>query len=112
MALLLGIPLSLLSNYVTAMPVHILPNDFPDPSVTQQPDGYYAFGTSVGTTNVQIATSSDFNNWQLLHTDALPGPFNHTDWILNQPNPSVWAPDVIKRVGNPFTYMLIHSIPY
>jgi beta-xylosidase len=95
-AVLLSFSALLLSGIVASQPTRAIDSDFADPCVIQTDDGYYAFGTSANGANVQIAKSSDFSSWELLSgTDAMPGPF--PSWVAN--DPSVWAPDVIKRVN-------------
>lgn len=90
---------SLLSaSHVAALSFHVLDNDFPDPCLTQQEDGFYAFATGSDGTNVPMAFSDDFNSWTYLGIDAMPGPLDNTDWIYAA-SPNVWAPDVIRRVS-------------
>ena len=88
--------LSLLSSYAWAESWQVIDSDFPDPNVIHTEDGYYAFGTTSGGINAQVAHSSDFNTWDKLDTDALPGPF--PDWVKDDTHPGIWAPDVIQRV--------------
>ncbi|KAH8429813.1 glycoside hydrolase family 43 protein [Aspergillus melleus] len=87
--------LSLLSSYAWADSWQVIDSDFPDPNVIQTDDGYYAFGTTSGGKNAQVAHSSDFQTWDKLDTDALPGPF--PDWVKDDAHPGIWAPDVIQR---------------
>jgi hypothetical protein len=91
--------------------------NFADPAVIKHDDGlYYAFATTnfagvlaetpnatwTGRSNVQLATSPDFENWTLLDYthDPLPKP---GDWVMPGVNnksialANVWAPAVIKR---------------
>ncbi|KAL4928928.1 glycoside hydrolase family 43 protein [Aspergillus undulatus] len=76
-----------------AEPVRVLDRDFPDPSITQTPDGWYSFGTTSGGRNVQVAHSTDFVAWEFLEDhDALPGL---PEWVADEP--MVWAPDVIQQ---------------
>ena len=69
--------------------------DFPDPSIIQTNNQWYAFATSSNGINVQVAQqqkSRNFNSgWTVLGVDALP---TLPDWAA-QP---VWGPDVIQRV--------------
>lgn len=93
-AAVLSLSALLLSGLVASQPTRAIDGDFADPSVIQTDDGYYAFGTSANGVNVQVAKSSDFSSWELLSgSDAMPGPL--PSWIAS--NPSIWAPDVIKR---------------
>ncbi len=68
--------------------------DFPDPGVllTGAHSGY-AFATNTGTTNVQVAHSSDLTHWVVSLDDALP---QLPSWALSG---YTWAPAVI-RVGH------------
>src|ERR1700753_1213155 len=99
--------LALLSFLLAALPTSIvaapakrsttapsIPLDFPDPAVIQVQNTWYAFATNSKGINVQLASSPDFNNWNVLQKDALPQLPN---WV-NANNPEVWAPDVIQRV--------------
>ncbi len=49
----------------------VLDRDFPDPSVLQVEETYYAFATNSGRTNIQVARSKDLRRWEYLK-DALP----------------------------------------
>lgn len=78
-------------------------SDFPDPSIIKTGNTWYAFGTqsTYDNTNikVQLATSSDFTNWQLSQGhDALASLPSWAD----SSNPEVWAPDVIQRDDGSF----------
>lgn len=71
----------------------VLNTDFPDPSFVQADDGtWYAFGTNGNGKRVQVATSRDFQNWNLLDKEALP---TLAGWETEVDH---WAPDVIRRV--------------
>ena len=72
-------------------------SDFPDPSIVPLDGTWYAFGTQsiYDNTNikVQLATSTDFNSWELRQGyDALGSLPSWAD----SGNPQVWAPDVIQ----------------
>jgi beta-xylosidase len=45
--------------------------DFPEPDVIMTHGTYYAYATSSGGKNIQVASSTDFVHWTLL-PDALP----------------------------------------
>ncbi|KAL9081353.1 MAG: hypothetical protein Q9157_000072 [Trypethelium eluteriae] len=65
--------------------------NFPDPSIVKVNSTWYAFATTSGGVHIQVATSSDFNNWTLKSGyDALP---NLPSWV-DQSSPNTWAPDV------------------
>jgi hypothetical protein len=70
-----------------------IPIDFADPSLINVDKKWYAFGTTNGRYNVQIAQSGDFNSWGVLGKDALP---TLPPWAKSP----VWAPDVIQRVNS------------
>ncbi|KAH7048298.1 putative endo xylanase [Macrophomina phaseolina] len=73
----------------------VIRSDFPDPSLLQDGDMWYSFGTNQNRDiHVQIATSPDFDTWAVISgKDALP---NLPGWV-NPSDPAVWAPDVIKN---------------
>ncbi|KKZ65766.1 hypothetical protein EMCG_08415 [[Emmonsia] crescens] len=72
-------------------PHQVIPKDFPDPGFLKVSADWYAFSTNAYNKKVQVAKSSDFENWTVLNTDALAGlgpwesPLDH------------WAPDIIMR---------------
>lgn len=68
---------------------------------------WYSFATRNGSTNVQVASSPDFNTWSLYeHFDALPIV---PDWVA-QDSPRVWAPDVILNDDN--EYVMYYAATY
>jgi len=97
-----------------------LDDNFPDPDVTFHDGTYYAFATNnaagiiqrpdnttgydYGSSNVQIATSTDFLTWHLLNSTHDPLP-DVGDWVIpgmteippKIPRANVWAPAVIQR---------------
>lgn len=69
--------------------------DFPDPSIWKEGQTWYAFATTSGGINTQVATSSNFKSWNVLQShDALPTPGAWVDTSA----PNIWAPDVFKNV--------------
>lgn len=73
----------------------VLAADFPDPSVIEVDGVWFAFATSGGNRNIQVAASSDFigSRWVLLSgLDVLP---NAGPWAINN---NIWAPDVMQLV--------------
>lgn len=96
----LAIALPVLLQHVDAAPVKRLssvpavPENFPDPSVINVNNQWYAFATNNGQYNVQIAQSVDFNTWNYLSQDALP---QLPSWV-DASGPNIWAPDVSQRV--------------
>jgi beta-xylosidase len=93
LALLLAIQLSTMSAAPTKRlaTTAAIPADFPDPALIQVQNNWYAFGTTNGKNNIQIARSGDFNVWAVLGKDALP---KLPAWASGP----VWAPDVAQRV--------------
>ncbi|KAB8342969.1 hypothetical protein FH972_022564 [Carpinus fangiana] len=72
----------------------VIDQDFADPSLLQDGNGWYAFATNNHKTlgaptrgavndnhliNAQVAQSADFSSWSVLKTDALPDPGTWTD---------------------------------
>jgi len=49
----------------------VIDRDFPDPDVVKVGDTYYAYATNFGSTNIQVAKSTDLVKWEQLN-DALP----------------------------------------
>jgi beta-xylosidase len=93
LVLLLAIQLSTISAAPTKRlaTTAAIPADFPDPALIQVQNNWYAFGTTNGKNNIQIARSGDFNAWAVLGKDALP---KLPAWASGP----VWAPDVAQRV--------------
>jgi len=75
----------------------VIDQDFPDPDVLQVDDTYYAYGTNTSTRNVQVATSTDLESWEVLGEDALP---ELPRWVIPG---KTWAPEV-TQIGA--TYVL------
>jgi arabinan endo-1,5-alpha-L-arabinosidase len=75
----------------------VIDQDFPDPDVLEVDDTYYAYGTNNGTQNVQVATSTDLESWEVLGDDALP---ELPSWVVPG---KTWAPEV-TRIGS--TYVM------
>ena len=69
----------------------VITSNFPDPAFNNVRGTYYAFATSNGAQNVQIATSPDFDTWTVTGSDALP---TIPSWSTGD----VWAPDVVQLV--------------
>ncbi|KAJ2900981.1 glycoside hydrolase family 43 protein [Zalerion maritima] len=78
-------------------------NHFPDPSILQVDGVWYAYATTYGGNNVQIATSTDYATWTHLDSDGLPAVGAWAD----QGAPAVWAPDVV--VNDYGGYVLYYS---
>ncbi len=69
----------------------VITSNFPDPAFINVGGTSYAFATSNGAQNVQIATSPDFNTWTVTGSDALP---TIPSWSTGD----IWAPDVVQLV--------------
>ena len=73
----------------------VLDEDFPDPDILEVDGTYYAYATNTATLNVQVATSTDLESWELSDTDALP---ELPSWVIPG---KTWAPEV-SRFGERF----------
>jgi hypothetical protein len=78
------------------------PYDFPDPSVLNVNNTYYAYATNSAAGNIQIITSTDLTHWTAVG-DALPHPPSWAD-----PG-TIWAPSVVQLGGN---YVLYYTAGY
>ncbi|KAF8079291.1 glycosyl hydrolase [Lyophyllum atratum] len=78
----------------------VISTNFPDPSLiwVESEHSWFAFATSGGGVNAQIATSPDFVNWKVPGQDALP---KVGAWVY-APNPALWAPMVIQIADGSF----------
>ncbi|MGY1806913.1 glycoside hydrolase family 43 protein [Blastococcus sp. SYSU D00669] len=73
----------------------VLDDDFPDPDVLEVDGTYYAYATNTASLNVQVATSTDLESWEVLPDDALPAL---PSWVIPG---KTWAPEV-SRFGDTF----------
>lgn len=73
----------------------VITSNFPDPAFINVGGTYYAFATTNGVQNVQIATSPDFDTWTVTGGDALP---TIPSWSTGD----VWAPDVVQLADGSF----------
>ncbi|KAK0664250.1 putative arabinan endo-1 [Lasiodiplodia hormozganensis] len=88
-------------TYVTGP---VMAQNFPDPSIVYAEGYWWAFATMDQNINIQVARSSDFQEWTYLSgVDALPDPPN---WV-NMASPNTWAPDV--NVLDDGTYVMYFS---
>ncbi len=76
----------------------VIDRDFPDPDILEVDGTYYAYATNSATTNVQVATSTDLESWELSREDALP---ELPSWIIPG---KTWAPEVAEVA--PGSYVL------
>jgi len=81
-------------------PVHDA--NFPDPFVLDTEDGYLAYATNDATTNVPTLTSDDLVEWRE-GEDAMP---DLAPWVTAG---NTWAPEVLRREGNPDTHVLYYT---
>ena len=89
----------------------VLPDNFPDPSIIQVGDTWYAFSTASLGVNIPIAKSNsgDFNTWSLVKNDdgsqkdALPKAGAWSTGI------NTWAPNVINLNGKFIMYYTAQS---
>jgi beta-xylosidase len=74
----------------SAVPKPVLDQDFPDPDVLHVDGTYYAYATQRkdGSSNAQLATSTDLKTWEVAEQDPLP---KLPDWATTG---RTWAPDV------------------
>lgn len=68
----------------------VIDRNFPDPDVLKVGDTYYAYATEDNARNVQIAESTDLQNWTVLKEDALP---DLPSWVIPG---KTWAPEVTE----------------
>ncbi|ROW11634.1 hypothetical protein VPNG_05601 [Cytospora leucostoma] len=87
----------------TSIPITAaIDRDFPDPSILEGEDGWYAFATASGDKQVQVARApTPGGPWSYLDVDLLPDP---GAWTTGQ---NTWAPDV--RMVADGTYVMYYS---
>lgn len=68
----------------------VINRNFPDPDVILVGDTYYAYSTESNLRNVQMATSKDLVDWEVLNKDAMP---NLPGFALKG---RTWAPEVVQ----------------
>ncbi|CAD6571184.1 MAG: hypothetical protein ASARMPREDX12_006496 [Alectoria sarmentosa] len=73
----------------------VITSDFADPAFINVGGTYYAFATTNGAQNIQIATSPDFDTWTVTGDDALR---SIPSWSTGE----TWAPDVIQIADGSF----------
>jgi arabinan endo-1,5-alpha-L-arabinosidase len=73
----------------------VIDRDFPDPDVLEVDGTYYAYATNGNNRNVQVATSTDLESWEVLGEDALP---ELPTWVVPG---KTWAPEV-TQIGSAF----------
>lgn len=85
----------------------VLDQDFPDPDVLLVDGVYYAYATNTGSTNIQVARSTDLVHWEVL-PDALP---RLPEWA-SQEFGYAWAPEVFQRAETPrFVMYFVARLP-
>lgn len=75
----------------------VIASNFADPAFIEVDDTFFAFSTTSNGKSVPIATSSDFNNWEITDKDALPKE-SLPAWTTG----NIWAPDVIQLPNGKF----------
>lgn len=75
----------------------VIDQDFPDPDVLRVGDTYYAYATNSAARNVQFATSTDLDEWQMVEADAFP---ELPTWVIRG---KTWAPEVAEITPGVFT---------
>ena len=74
----------------------VIDQDFPDPDVLEVDGTYYAYGTNGQNRNVQVASSTDLETWEVLTQDALP---ELPSWVIPG---KTWAPEVTELEDGSF----------
>lgn len=74
----------------TRSPAPVIDQDFPDPDVVHDGDGWVAFATNRPGADIQVATSPDLRRWTVLARDALA---ELPAWATSG---RTWAPDVSR----------------
>ena len=94
------------STSSAAAPVPVLDQDFPDPDVLLVDGTYYAYATQPrdGSVNVQMATSTDLQGWEVQVADPLP---ELPAWATNG---RTWAPEVTAGPDGYLMYFTAHSV--
>jgi beta-xylosidase len=84
----------------------VLDQDFPDPDILLVDGTYYAYATQSqdGSVNVQMATSTDLETWEIQAQDPLP---ELPAWATGD---HTWAPDVTAVPGGFVLYMTARSV--
>ena len=80
----------------SATPAFAIDQDFPDPDVLRVGDTYYAYATNSPAANLQYATSTDLETWQVAGDDAFP------DLPAWADEGRTWAPDVTELADGRF----------
>ncbi|KAI9822230.1 MAG: hypothetical protein M1832_003053 [Thelocarpon impressellum] len=88
----LSFPLKRNAASGTRAPPVAIDQDFADPAILNVSGTWFAYSTSAGLKNVQVATSENFADWTVTTEDALP---TLPGWATGPGN--VWAPQVIER---------------
>lgn len=70
--------------------------NFPDPSLIFANGSWYAFATGSGNAHIQVASSTDFNDWNRLQFDAMPD-ITAAKWATQSVS-ATRSPDVVQLV--------------
>ena len=84
----------------------VLDQDFPDPDILRVDGTYYAYATQPAdeSVNVQMATSTDLETWEVQAQDPLP---ELPAWATNG---RTWAPEVTSGPNGFLMYMTARSV--
>ncbi|WDF33915.1 glycoside hydrolase family 43 protein [Arthrobacter agilis] len=81
---------------VQGNPTRVLDEEFADPDILEVDGTYYAYATAGNRKNVQVATSPDLLEWEMLDDDALP---DLPSWTIPG---KTWAPEVTQVADGTF----------
>lgn len=79
----------------------MIDDDFPDPFILHAGDGYYAYATTDGAQNLQLARSTNLVDWEALD-DPLP---TLPSWSSGD----TWAPEVLETSAGFVLYYTAHD---
>ena len=74
----------------------VIDRNFPDPDVLESGGTFYAYATNDNNRNVQAATSTDLDSWEVQATDVFP---DLPSWVIPG---KTWAPEVTEIAPGSF----------
>lgn len=74
----------------------VIDRNFPDPDVLDSGGTFYAYATNDNNRNVQVATSTDLDSWEVQATDVFP---DLPSWVIPG---KTWAPEVTEIAPGSF----------
>ncbi|MEJ3405229.1 glycoside hydrolase family 43 protein [Rathayibacter sp. YIM 133350] len=89
------------STSQTPASTFVIDASFADPDLISTSDGYVAYATNSPSINVQLATSTDLEHWDLSDQDALP---TLPSWAVAG---RTWAPDVSELPNGGFVMFVV-----